>query len=116
MIPDPLPYVLLTNILNPDLQKRTEEMRVELGQARDKVYVMERAVRTAERNLDVSRVDQQEMNRSLALHVGKIDSLLGVTRKIKQTRADMKEDINCTRRRFEFRSQVYLAFRLDRFL
>jgi hypothetical protein len=87
-------------------------MRVELVQAQEKDCVMERVVRSAERNLDVSRVDQKEMNRSLALHVGNIDNLLGITRQIKQSRADMKDDINGKRRRFERQSQVCLAFRL----
>ncbi len=59
-------------------------MRVELVLAQEKFCVMEQAVRSAERNPDVSRVAQKEMNRSLALHVGNIDNLLGITRQIKQ--------------------------------
>ena len=62
------------------MQKRTEELRGELVQAQEKVGAMVRVVRSAERNLDVSRVDQKEMNRSLALHVGNIDNLLGMTK------------------------------------
>ena len=91
-------------------------MRVKLVQAQEKFCVMERAVRSAERNLDVSRVDQKEMNRSLALHVGNIDNLLGITRTIKQARADMIEEINGKRRRFDKQSQVCLAIWLKLFL
>ncbi len=98
------------------MQKRTEELRGELVQAKQEVGVMERAVRSAERNLDVSRVDQKEMNRSLALHVGNIDNLLGITRTIKQARADMIEEINGKRRRFDKQSQVCLAIWLKLFL
>ena len=98
------------------MQERTKELRDELVQAKQEVGVMERAVRSAERNLDVSRVDQKEMNRSLALHVGNIDNLLGKTRKIKQARADMIEEIKGKRRRFDKQSQVCLAIWLKLFL
>jgi hypothetical protein len=85
-------------------------MRAELRQAQEKVRDMQHGLRTAERNLDVSRVDRQEMNKSLASHVNKIDSLLGLTRHIRQTRADMQVDMNGTRRRFEYRTEVRPAF------
>ncbi len=55
-------------------------MRDELEHAQARIQEMEHAVRKAERNLDVSRVEQAEMNKSIAFHVGKIDSLVEVTR------------------------------------
>ncbi len=44
-------------------------------EAKLNVVSLERAVRVAERNLDVSRVDQRQLNQSLAGNVGRRESL-----------------------------------------
>jgi hypothetical protein len=48
-------------------------MRKELGEAKQKVLQMEHVVRTAERNLDVSRHDQTDLSASVAAYVAKLD-------------------------------------------
>jgi hypothetical protein len=47
-------------------------MRNEVVEAKHNVVQLGRAVRVAERKLDVSRVDQNELNKSLAGNIGKI--------------------------------------------
>ncbi len=98
------------------MQKRMQEMRGELVQAKSKATEMEYVVRKAERNLDVSRIDQKQMDKSLAHHVGKIDSLLGTARDIRQQRAELQVDLTGTRRRFKQRAKVHLSVRLLGFL
>ncbi len=83
-------------------------MRDELEHAQARIQEMEHAVRKAERNLDVSRVEQAEMNKSIAFHVGKIDSLVGVTRDMREKRASMLAELAGTRRRYEYRAEVRL--------
>ena len=70
---------------------------------------MEQVVRKAERSVDVCRIDKAEMNKSLAFHVGKIDSLVGCARKLRQKRAELQADHNGTLRRFKHRAEVILA-------
>jgi hypothetical protein len=60
-------------------------MRAELGQAQDKVREMQHGLRTTERNLDVSRLDQQEMNKSLSCHICQQDRLTSRSHKKYQT-------------------------------
>ncbi len=84
-------------------------MRDDLGQAKARIHEMEHAVRTAERNLDVSRGDQSAMEKSVAFHVGKIDCLVGVTRDMREKRATMLADNAGTRRRYEHRAKVRLV-------
>ena len=90
------------------MQTRMLEVRGELVQAKSKVTEMEYVVREAERNLDVSRFDQKQMDSSLAHHVGKIDSLLGTARNIRHQRAELQVDLSGTRRRFKHRAKVRL--------
>ena len=91
-------------------------MRDELEHAQARIQEMEHAVRKAERNLDVSRVEQAEMNKSIAFHVGKIDSLVGVTRDMRGKRASMLAELAGTRRRYEYRAEVRLVVCLFLFL
>ena len=91
------------------MQTRMQEMRDELEAAKSKVDNMEYVVRKAERNLDVSRLDHQQMDKSLALHVEKIDSLIVRARDMRHKRVEMLEDINGTRRRFKHRAKVRLT-------
>jgi hypothetical protein len=93
-----------------------QEMRGELVQAKSKVTEMEYVVRKAERNLDVSRFDQKQMDKSLAHHVRKIDSLLGTVREIWQQRAESQVDLTGTRCRFKQRAKVRLSVWLLGFL
>ncbi len=94
------------------MQTRTEAVRVELVQAKAKVNEMECVVRKAERNLDVSRFDQKQMDKSLAQYVGKIDVLLGTARDMRHKRAELQVDLIGTRRRFKHRAKVHLPVRL----
>jgi hypothetical protein len=82
-------------------------MRKELEEAQTKELEMEHVVRTAERNLDVSRLDQNHLSASLAAHVGKLDKLLGHAKSMRQHRADQKLDINAGRRRHQHRVKVW---------
>jgi hypothetical protein len=82
-------------------------MRKELQEAQTKVVEMEHVVRTAEQNLDVSRLDQNHLSASLAAHVGKLDKLLGHAKSMRQHRADQKLDINAGRRRHQHRVKVW---------
>ena len=91
-------------------------MRDELEHAQARIQEMQHAVRKAERNLDVSRVDHAEMNNSIAFHVGKIDSLVGVTRDMRGKRASMLAELAGTRRRYEYRAEVRLVVCLFLFL
>ncbi len=91
-------------------------MRDELEHAQARIHEMEHAVRKAERNLDVSRVEQAEMNKSIAFHVGKIDSLVGVTRDMRGKRASMLVDLAGTRRKNEYREGVCLSVCLFPFI
>jgi chromosome segregation ATPase len=91
------------------MQTRMQEMRDELEAAKAKVVNMEYVVRKAERNLDVSRLDHQQMDKSLAHHVAKIDSLIVRARDMRHKRVEMLEDINGTRRRFKHRAKVSLT-------
>ena len=91
-------------------------MRDELGHAQSRIHDMEHELRKAERNLDVSRVDQAEMTKSIAFHVGKIDCLVGVTRAMRGKRACMLADLNGTRRRYYNRAEVRLVVCLLPFL
>jgi hypothetical protein len=84
-------------------------MRDELGHAKSRIHEMEHELRKAERHLDVSRVDQAEMNKSIAFHVCKIDCLVGVTRDMRGRRASQLADIAGTRRRYENRVKVGLV-------
>jgi hypothetical protein len=82
-------------------------MGKELEEAQRKVLEMENVVRTAERNLDVSRLDQTHLSATLAAHVGKLDKLLGHAKSMRQHRADQKLDINAGRRRHQHRVKVW---------
>ena len=73
-------------------------MRNELAKAQSSVVQLQQSVRTAERDLDVSRMDVTSVKSSLSSSVKKIQSLLDHTRGMRQDRADMLEDINATRR------------------
>ena len=81
-------------------------MRKELGEAQKKVLEMEYVVRTAERNLDVSRLDQSHLSATLAGHVGKLDKLLGHAKSMRQHRAVQKLDMDAGRRRHQHRVKV----------
>jgi hypothetical protein len=78
----------------------------ELAEAKLKVTQMEHMVRTAERNLDVSRLDQRELSASLAGNVGRLDKLIGQAKNMRQQRADLQVDIIAGRRRQQSRLQV----------
>jgi hypothetical protein len=91
------------------MQTRMQAMRDELEAAKAKVNNMEYVVRKAERNLDVSRLDQLNMDKSLAHHVEKIDSLIVTARDMRHKRADLLVDIIGTRRRFKHRATVRLT-------
>ncbi len=82
-------------------------MRKELDEAQTKVLEMEHVVRTAERNLDVSRLDQTHLSATLAAHVDKLDKLLGHAKSMRQHRADQKLDTNAGRRRHQHRVKVW---------
>jgi hypothetical protein len=82
-------------------------MRKELVEAQKKVLEMEHVVRTAERNLDVSRLDQSQMSATLAAHVGKLDKLLGHAKSMRQHRAVQKLDIDAGLRRHQHRVKVW---------
>jgi hypothetical protein len=93
-----------------------EAVRVELVQAKAKVNEMEYVIRKAERNLDVSLLDQKQMDKSLAQHVGKIDALLATTMDMRHKRAELQVDLTGTRRRFKHREKVRLPVHLFAFL
>ena len=78
----------------------------ELAEAKLKVTQMERMVRTTERNLDVSRLDQRELSASLAGNVGRLDKLIGQAKNMRQQRADQQVDIIAGRRRQQYRLKV----------
>ena len=78
----------------------------ELAEAKLKVTQMERMVRTTERNLDVSRLDQRELSASLASNVGRLDKLIGQAKNMRQQRADQQVDIIAGRRRQQYRLKV----------
>jgi hypothetical protein len=78
----------------------------ELAEAKLKVTQMERMVRTTERNLDVSRLDQRELSASLAGNVGRLDKLIGQAKNMRQQRADLQVDIIAGRRRQQYRLKV----------
>ncbi len=82
-------------------------MRNELAKAQSSVVKLQQSVRTAERELDVSRMDVTSVNSSLSSSVKKIQTLLDHTRGMRKDRADMLQDINATRRRHSFRTTVY---------
>ena len=82
-------------------------MRNELAKAQSSVVQLQQSVRTAERDLDVSRMDVMSVKSSLSSSVKKIQTLLDHTRGMRQDRADMLEDRNATRRRHCFRTKVY---------
>jgi hypothetical protein len=65
----------------------------ELDEAKQKVTQMEHVVRTAERNLDMSCLDQSELSASLAGNVGRLDKLIGQAKLMRQHRADLQVDI-----------------------
>ncbi len=74
-------------------------MRSELLEAQRKVTVMENVVRTSERSLAVSRLDQIEMSARLAGNVGKLDRLLKQTKSMRQERAHEMIEIIAGRQR-----------------
>jgi hypothetical protein len=74
-------------------------MRKELTAAQDKVKAMEYVVRKAERDVDVMRIDQNELSTSLACNVGKLDKLLQHAKDLRQHRADMRVEMNAGNQR-----------------
>jgi hypothetical protein len=104
--PNPKPNRYANPNYHPDPQLRAAEMCKELAEAKDKVTQMEHVVRTAERNVDVIRIEQRELSASLAGNVGKINKLLVQAKAMRQHRADMQVDIQGGRRRHKFRLEV----------
>ena len=87
-------------------------MRKELDEAQQKVSTMKRSVHVAERNLHVSQLDQNNLSKALAQNVGKIESLVGRARKMRQHRAEMREGINATRRKHTQKQKVVYPLQL----
>ncbi len=114
--PSPNPNPNPNHPPNPSLKKRTAEMRVELVQAKAQVCEMEQVVRKAERRVDVCRIDKAEMNKSLVIHVGKIDSLVVLARQYRPKRAELQADHNGSLRRFKHRTEVSVAVTLFPFV
>ncbi len=104
--PNPNPHPYANPNHHPDPQLRAAEMCKELAEAKDKVTQMEHVVRTAERNVDVIRIEQRELSASLAGNVGKINKLLVQAKAMRQHRVDMQVDIAGGRRRHKFRLEV----------
>ncbi len=101
--PNPNPHPYANPNHHPDPQLRAAEMCKELAEAKDKVTQMEHVVRTAERNVDVIRIEQRELSASLAGNVGKLNKLLVQAKVVRQ---HMQVDIAGGRRRQKFRLKV----------
>jgi hypothetical protein len=94
-----------------------DEMRSELAKAQDTVGSLQQSVRTAERDLNVSRMDVQSVSASFSSSVQKIQNLLDTTRLMRKDRAKMLKGIKATRRRQLFTIEVYFRTRfVSRFL
>ena len=87
-------------------------MRKELDEAQQKVTTMKRSVHLAERNLHVSELDQKNLSAALAQNVGKIESLVGRQRKMREHRAEMREGINASRRKHTLKQKVVCSLQL----
>ncbi len=71
-------------------------MRSELAKAHDTVMSLQQTVRTAERDLNVSRMDVKSVNVSLASSVHKIQNLLDITWSMRNERKQMLKGIKAT--------------------
>jgi hypothetical protein len=92
-------------------------MRSELAKAHDTVVSLQQTVRTAERDLNVSRMDVKSVNVSLASSVHKIQNLLDTTWSMRIERKQMLKGIKAARRRQLFSAKVYFSKRfVSRFL
>jgi hypothetical protein len=94
------------------LQELTLEMRKELDEAQKKVTTMKRSVHVAEKNLHVTQLDQNNLSKEVAQNVAKIDSLVDIARKMREHRAEMREDINATRRKHTQTQKVVFTMQL----
>jgi hypothetical protein len=83
-------------------------MRSELDKAQETVMGLEQSVRTAERDLNVSRMDIQSVNVTLASSVQKIQNLLDTTSSMRRARSDMLKGIKAARKRQMFTTKVYV--------
>ena len=83
-------------------------MRCKLDKAQETVMGLEQSVRTAERDLNVSRMDIQSVNVTLASSVQKIQNLLDTTSSMRTARSHMLKGIKAARKRQIFRTQVYV--------
>ncbi len=87
-------------------------MRSELGKAQATVQALQQSVRTAKRDLNVSRMDEQSVNVSLSSSVQKIQNLLDTTWSMRKDRAQMLKGVNDIRRKNKERQEVYLPLHL----
>ncbi len=87
-------------------------MRKELDEAQKKVTTMKRSVHVAEKNLHVTQLDQNNLSKEVAQNVAKIDSLVDIARKMREHRAEMREDINATRRKHTQTQKVVFTMQL----
>ncbi len=84
-------------------------MRSELDKAQETVMGLEQSVRTAERDLNVSRMDMQSVNVTLASSVQKIQNLLDTTSSMRMARSHMLKGIKAARKREIFKTKVYVT-------
>ena len=87
-------------------------MRDQLDEANKNVTVLKNVVRVADRDLHVSEQDKENLRKSLASNVGKIESLVGSVRTMRAQRATIKEGINDMRRKNKERQEVYVPLHL----
>jgi hypothetical protein len=83
-------------------------MRSELDKAQETVQALQQSVRTAERDLNVSRMDVQNVNVSLSSSVQKIQNFLDTTWSMRKDRAEMLKGIKAARRRQLLTMEVYV--------
>ncbi len=107
----PLTLNLTFSLTHINRKERASEMWKELTEAKQKLTQMEHVVRTAERNLDVSRLDQSDLSASLACNVGKLERLLGQAKSMRKNRANVQIEIVACRRRQRSRLKVMLHMR-----
>ena len=84
-------------------------MRCELDKAQETVMGLEQSVRIAERDLNVSRMDVQSVNVTLASSVQKIQNLLDTTSSMRTARSHMLKGIKAARKRQMFTTKVYVT-------
>ena len=83
-------------------------MRSELDKAQETVMALQQSVRIAERDLNVSRMDIQSVNVTLASSVQKIQNLLDTTSSMRRARSHMLKGIKAARKRQMFTTKVYV--------